>query len=489
MSLTNRLWQVATGSIYRKPDFIQKQLLDSILRENSNSEYGKKYEFSNIRTINEFQKNVPIINYDDIHEHIEKIKTGKQNVLTSNEVIFFATTSGTTNIPKFIPVTEKRFEDVIYGQMLWTLNAATYKPKLLGGKILYFTGAKSEGLTSGNIPYGSISGYLANRLKKTFKNRIAVSNRVYECKSFEEKMEIYLKEAEPSDVRNISFAYPIELKLFAEYISEKKGKIINLKTMWPNLSVIGCCKKSLEDYSIDELIDDKVMIMDHGIHASEGIISIGFNPNHRSGIPAIQQTFLEFRELENTNEVLLVNQLEIGKSYEVIMTTPYGLYRYQIGDIVKVTARKHNLPLIEFESRNKTLDVVGEHCPYSEIEQAVLEAKKQSNFQFADYVIIPSNAKTGKPFYEIFIEQSEHNIEHISFLNTFDNLLQENVLSYNRMRTYFSRLDAPELTILKEGTFNSINKLRVMTESTPKAKHIRTDAAFREQIADKIMLE
>jgi phenylacetate-coenzyme A ligase PaaK-like adenylate-forming protein len=65
------------------------------------------------------------------------------NVLTIDPVEYFATSSGTTDKPKFIPITKQRYKDFIYEQILWTLNATRHNPKLfidmIRGKILYFT--------------------------------------------------------------------------------------------------------------------------------------------------------------------------------------------------------------------------------------------------------------------------------------------------------------------------------------------------------------
>ena len=53
------------------------------------------------------------------------------------------------------------------------------------------------------------------------------------------------------------------------------------------------------------------------------------------------QVFFEFIPLVNTDSnepktTLLAKEIKVGEMYEIIVTTPGGLYRYRMGDIVKV---------------------------------------------------------------------------------------------------------------------------------------------------------
>ena len=59
--------------------------------------------------------------------------------------------------------------------------------------------------------------------------------------------------------------------------------------------------------------------------------------------------FFEFIPIELADsEIVFADQVEVGKSYEVIITTVSGLYRYRLGDVVKVVGFYNSTPLIEF---------------------------------------------------------------------------------------------------------------------------------------------
>ena len=85
-----------------------KRLLKRLLNDNKNTEYGRKYKFSSIRSIRDYQKKVPLTSYDDYEPYIDRMtEKGERNILTSYPVVFYASTSGTSGSPKKIPVSDR----------------------------------------------------------------------------------------------------------------------------------------------------------------------------------------------------------------------------------------------------------------------------------------------------------------------------------------------------------------------------------------------
>ena len=92
-------------------DASQKQLL-SILKDNADAEYGKKYHFSDISSVSEYKKQVPFSTFEDYEDFVSKMMQGKEKLLTAYPVSFYAHTSGTLGAAKHIPYTEKAEEIV-----------------------------------------------------------------------------------------------------------------------------------------------------------------------------------------------------------------------------------------------------------------------------------------------------------------------------------------------------------------------------------------
>ena len=87
------------------PSRTQTELLLGILRRNADTEYGRRFNFASIGSIEDYRRAVPIITYADIQQDMERVASGAKNIFTAEDPVMFAQTSGRTGKPKFIPVT------------------------------------------------------------------------------------------------------------------------------------------------------------------------------------------------------------------------------------------------------------------------------------------------------------------------------------------------------------------------------------------------
>lgn len=83
-------------------------LLMELVSDNKDTEYGKKYGFADIHSIEDYQKKVPVITYDDVAEYLERMMDGEKNILTAYPFNHFNETSGTVGVPKVVPMTDKQ---------------------------------------------------------------------------------------------------------------------------------------------------------------------------------------------------------------------------------------------------------------------------------------------------------------------------------------------------------------------------------------------
>ena len=121
----------------RDPLRTQTDLLLGSLRRNANTEYGRRYNFSSINSIADYQRAAPIITYGDIQRDMERVTEGAKNVLTAEDPVMFAQTSGTTGEPKLIPVTPTcRGREHADQMRVWLYHAQTDHPAIFRGKVL-----------------------------------------------------------------------------------------------------------------------------------------------------------------------------------------------------------------------------------------------------------------------------------------------------------------------------------------------------------------
>lgn len=93
---------------------VEKETLLHILKSNANTEYGKKYHFSDIHSIDEFKKMVPLTEYENYIGYIERMIKGKEeNLILAEPLKYYVLSSGTTGIEKHIPITETGIQTYI----------------------------------------------------------------------------------------------------------------------------------------------------------------------------------------------------------------------------------------------------------------------------------------------------------------------------------------------------------------------------------------
>ncbi|MGV8162960.1 MAG: GH3 auxin-responsive promoter family protein [Candidatus Nanoarchaeia archaeon] len=493
----------------KDPLKVQEKLLLRIISKNSNTVYGKMNSFKKIKSIKDYQQFVPIVSYEDLSKYIELMKNGENNILTKDRVIFFATTSGTTKNVKLIPVTKERNRIFRMELLLWSFFFLRTNKDVLRGKTLYFAGPYHEFYTDAGIPCGSISGYLANKAPWFIKSKLAVPPKVYNIMNFNEKTKKIALHSLNSNVTQIGFASPIEAILFFDYLKEnramllrelkKKGHFRRAKRLselkefkpidiWPHLKLINCIKSHSNKKYLDvlnEKIGTKIKIRDPGIYSSEGRLSLCVDDSEDvSGVIPVNEIFFEFLEYKEGQTIgtpITIEKLKKNKEYSVIITTTEGLYRYDMGDVVRVVGFKEKLPSIQFVTRNNFLNIAGELAHEDVLVESINIALKKSKISANNFTVIPKITPPNKPRYEILMEFSETISDGAlkNLAKALDISLQDNISDYRQMRNEFGRLEAPILSVVKNGSYDSFNKKRVIRGGQPKPIYIAKDSNFR----------
>lgn len=488
----------------------QKKILLKIIKRNKNTEYGKKYDFNGIKSIEDFQKKIPIIKYSDILEDVEKIKNGKQNIFTKDKVVYFASTSGTTSNIKLIPVTKQKVKNYNKEFTLWAVYVLKEYIKIINGKTLYFSGPYFEGYTKAKIPYGSISGYLAYKSPWYLKKKMSNPINVYNQMNFEKKIKKMAVYALQENITQLAFTAPIEAILFFDYIKENKNKLIkeikktspkkaqelskienfNGINIWPNLGLVSCFRSEINEMYLEKLMEKigkKIDVRDPGINSSEGRITIGISKDGVSGVPPLNTTFFEFKEV-NKNKILTIDKLKLNKKYSVIITTQEGLYRYDTQDVVKVSRFMKKVPELRFSNRENFLNIAGELAYEKEIVKLFEKTLKETKIKIKNYTIIPYLSELSKkPRYEVLLDLESKNIDEKKVL-LFKEKLDVNLKSindYKQMREEFGRLESPIISILEKGSYDDFNRKRLTESGNPKPINIHQDHNFRKNFKIK----
>ncbi|MFW5976990.1 MAG: GH3 family domain-containing protein, partial [Candidatus Nanoarchaeia archaeon] len=411
---------------------------------------------------------------------------------------YFATTSATTSQTKTIPITKQRKRQLNKELVLWMFFVLKKFKNVLNGKLLYFAGPPFEGITEGGIPQGSISGYMATQRPWFTKNKLVIPPNIYNEKNFDKKTKIIARLAlKTKNITQIGFFAPIEAILFFEYIENNKEELIDFvkkvkpkrakeleklkifspKNIWPKLGLINCIKSDNQIPYLTTLRkiigDKKIKIRDPGIYASEGRLSLGITKYDRAGIIVATENFFEFAQVNpkgSYKKPILINQVEKGKKYKIIMTTTEGLYRYDMGDIVEVIDFKKKLPIIQFVTRDNFLNIAGELAPEKQLINSMKEVIKRTKVVVLRYMFTPEQSVKKKPNYLVIIETDKKYSEKKlkEFSKELDNTLQKNINDYKQMRNEFGRLGHLKLGLVKKESFKNFDKRRLQGSGQPK---------------------
>ena len=217
---------------------------------------------------------------------------------------------------------------------------------------------------------------------------------------------------------------------------------VDYSVIWEKLSLVSCWADS-DSYEIFIKLKEKLNFdrknMDlkfqgKGLMSTECIVSFPLENVENGSVVAYNSFFYEFiqvsgDELENSSPKLL-DELERGERYCVVVTTNAGLYRYNTNDIVKVIGFYHKIPVVKFVGRmNNFSDIVGEKLENSFVEKQVLNLLKENNIKEEFLLFSPVKNENGKINYTLFLEIKNKNrkldFEKLENKIKFENKLNE----------------------------------------------------------------
>jgi hypothetical protein len=385
------------GLLARAREVQQQQLLE-ILQYNADTEYGRRYGFSNIIAYTQFREQVPVSDYETLRASIERMAAGAANVLVPGVPLAFEETGGSTGGPKLLPYTPQLLASFRNALLPWLDDLAGAYPQITEG-LAYWAispAARRARKTSGGIPIGlgGDAAYFGETLAPLVLETLAVPpsvTAITDIDAWREATCTYLNECERLAL--ISVWSPAFL---ADLLSHLGA---NCARLWPQLQVVSCWDQAASRPYAAALRATLggIPVQGKGLLATEGVVSV---PLHGMIMPvlALESGFFEFRDMAGICHDLV--GVSKGCDYDVLMTTWGGLYRYAIGDRVHVHGFEGEAPLLEFLGRGGvTSDLCGEKLS----EDFVIRALRPLGLCFA--LLAP--ASDGRRGYLLFVDAAD----------------------------------------------------------------------------------
>ena len=401
------------------PGTAQEALLRRILAANADADFGRRHNFSSIRSVSDYRNAAPVQTYEDLRADIERQELTGERRLTQERPVYYHRTSGTLGAPKHIPVTPSGLAQMKRDQRLsayvWTRDSGA-----LEGKVLAVSGAAVEGRMAGGAPFGSASGLLYRSQSRFVRSRYVLPPEVAEIEDYAARyfaMAVYgLGE---SEVTGIATANPSTFLRLLEVVNDApeaalaavaSGRLpdaprcppppprperarelerrlaasgrLAFADIWPRLRAVvtwtgGSCAIALANLTL--LLPGGAQVIEWGYSSSEFRGTLNVDARRNACLPALTHVFFEFAERAaweaGGGEFLGLPELEEGREYYVFATTGDGLYRYDINDVVRVNGRIGNTPALEFAQKGKGVtNVTGEKVTESQTLAAVTAA-------------------------------------------------------------------------------------------------------------------
>lgn len=426
MSFQSQSYEKASSN----PMEIQQSKLNSYLKNNQGTVYGKKHNFSSIKNYQEFRNQVPIIeDFSQLDSYISDISKGHTDELTAEKVKFFETTSGTSGMQKFIPYTETLLHEFRNSIAIWMHHQHKEFPNSFSGKAFWSISPplKNDSGIQSEIPIGMESDldYFDQESKEYLSQVLVSSNK--ECNNSEEfyfnlALQLLFEES-LSFISIWSPNYLLQLDGFirnhydelmdaisankerAHYLKGKKNTA--WKSWFPNLSLISCWHDAQSNIWIDSLKSKmgNIPFQQKGLLSTECVISTPIN-SLQSAI-SVTSHFYEFIN-EKNGEILTLDQMEKDNNYEVIATTGGGLYRYRTHDVITVTDFYNKIPIVKFQGKNnETSDYIGEKINVSTLRPVFAKIKNQ--FPKIDSLVLMPCKEENSIRYYLLLETKQSN--------------------------------------------------------------------------------
>ena len=510
-------------SVSRNPRKASEQTLRAILTYAKDTEYGREHGFADIleaKTDTElyarYQQAVKPNDYEDLRPYVEKHKHGAESILFPGKPVMYATTSGTTSEPKWIPIT-KEYLNNVYGKMtkVWLFNFIKNRPKVYAGKIVSIVGKVKEGEAPDGTFFGSVSGVTQRDCPKFVKKLYASPASVFSIEDYTARYYTLMRMGIERNVTLIVTANPstiVEMQnnvneFYDDYCNDIEHGTLNAslnipqwirddiqpylkpnperanelralkakygtvlpKHYWRDLQILNTWKCGNTKVYLDKFdgsFPEGMLHQEFGYFSSECRFGLVLDDTNNTVLfPHFHYyEFIAEEDLDNPNpRFLQLHELQKGKRYCPYVTTMAGLYRYNMNDLVEVGDFFEQTPTVHMIQKvNGIVTITGEKLHERQFIAAVREAEQRTGLKTQFFIGFANLEKSNYDFMYEFAEPTTTQEQAEAFTRVVDEVLKEMNIEYKAKRDSF-RLKDPDTKRMVPQSFEQF-KARCIAE-------------------------
>lgn len=475
----------------KNPVETQQRVFKNLVNMGRQTEWGKQYDYKSIKTIQDFQQRFPVQDYEDLKPYIERIMQGEQQLLWPTKTNWFAKSSGTTSDKsKFIPVTPEALEECHFkgGKDALSVYCHHYPDsKVFTGKALVMGGSNKPNPVNKESFSGDVSAVMLQNLPFIAEYFRTPNIDIALMDEWEEKLQRMAEATIKDNVTHLA-GVPSWTLVLMKKVLEITGKN-NIGDVWPNLEVFIHGGVSFKPYreQFREVMSPNMRYLET-YNASEGFIALQDDPATEDLLLLLDYgVFYEFIPMEHAQDdnppTLLLDEVEVGQQYAVVMSSNAGLWRYKIGDTVRFTSK---YPFkIEISGRVKHfINAFGEEVVVDNTDKALAAASTATGAQAKDYSATPVFTGNGRGYHHWLIEFEKMPNDVDRFTELLDSELQSLNSDYEAKRYKNMVLDPLKLTVMPHNSFYNWLKSKGKLGGQNKVPRLSNDDKYVKELLE-----
>jgi len=442
MSLKAIAAKIFARSVYKStmkwannPVESQQNVFIDLIRQAKNTQFGIDHNFDKIKTFQDFSREVPIRDYEELKSYIDRVVNGEPNILWKGKPLYFAKTSGTTSGAKYIPLTAASMPyhiEAARNAILLYIHE-TGNADFVDGKMIFLQGSPILEEKKG-IQFGRLSGIVAHFVPKYLQKNRMPSWDTNCIEDWETKVNAIVEETFHENMTVIS-GIPSWVQMYFEKLYQKGGKPVGEIFKNFNLFIYGGVNYEPYRAKFENLIGRKVDSIEL-FPASEGFFAYQDSQKGKGMLlllnAGIFYEFIKTDEFSSSNpRRYTIGEVEIGVNYVLIISTNAGLWGYNIGDTVQFTSLKPYRVIVSGRVKHY-ISAFGEHVISKEVESAIQQAVEGTLVRINEFTVAPQiTPEKGLPYHEWFIEFEKEPDDLEGFALKIDKAMRKQNIYYD----------------------------------------------------------
>lgn len=468
------------------------------------TQFGRRHGLAQVRSPDDFRQVVPIVDHAALEPYLAREAAGERGAILppDEEILAFASTTGSTGVPKLLPVTRSWLSTYQDAWRMWGAKAVSDHPGIIGKKWLQVSGPFTLGHTPSGLPVGMVSAISARYQSRLFQLffyapsavgdiddgdlrsyvlarlgmarpvgfmiTITAANLIRLARAGNDHKERIIRDIYDGTLDGLDRIEPASLRAdIASRLTRNRGRARELERLagrhaqlhprhyW-SLEQIACWIGGTVGHQARELPHyfGDTPVRDVGYVSTEGRHTVPMADGTPSGLLVADGLFHEFEVLDGSG-VLLPHELEQGREYGVVVTAGNGLFRVRLGDIVRCDGHVGQSPLLRFIRKTSDYsDLEGEKLSAGQVVEAVTGAASMHGLALGAFSAVAERPPVGAARYRVLVEaEAGLSVDQGERLAA---AIDQRLISANLMYAQKRRdrsLDRPLLEVLPAGTW------------------------------------